>query len=591
MSMDPHSFYKTQLRKFETQLSEIRKKLDVSSSIRLLVAVLTILGTYLCWEKAQFLVPILFFGIGTFVFLVLRHNKLRYQYDLTAELLARNQKELKVLKRDFCDLPDGREYMDADHWFGSDIDLFGLGSFYQYLNRTALESGAKRLAGLLQSNNIEQIEEKQAAIQELAKKPEWRQEFGATAVLVKTQLPASKIVTWLSGYVSFIPPSMLTWAYIFSSISVGVSIGCFMNVISWFWLLLVFVLGLGITGRFLKKTNKLSVDAAKIQNTFTQYSRLLASIENEEFQSGLLHEQKSKVHDGDYRSSQVLKRFSRLLDRLDQRNNILVGFMLNGFFLRDLMICHGIENWIVNNKNRIPKWFEAISFFDAHNSLGNYAFNHREHSYPNITNNTITLECKGLTHPLLDPNKAIRNDISITNDEFFIVTGANMAGKSTFLRTVSLQLMMANVGLPVCAHSASYTPIKLITSMRTTDSLADEESYFFSELKRLKFIMEQMTKDKYFVILDEILKGTNSKDKALGSQKFVNKLVRMGGTGIIATHDLSLCKVADEQEKVSNYYFDAQIVNDELFFDYQFQKGVCQNMNASFLLKKMGLVD
>ncbi|MEM9648156.1 MAG: DNA mismatch repair protein MutS, partial [Bacteroidota bacterium] len=340
-----------------------------------------------------------------------------------------------------------------------------------------------------------------------------------------------------------------------------------------------------------KKTNKLSADASKIQNTFTQYSRLLAHIENEEFRAELLYKQKEKVHEGDHISSQVLKKFSRLLDRLDQRNNVLVGFILNGFFLRDLMICHAIENWIGDNKDRIPKWFEAISFFDAFNSLGNYAFNHQNHTYPKIVNTPKTLECKGLTHPLLDPDKAIRNDISIANDEFFIVTGANMAGKSTFLRTVSLQLVMANIGLPVCAHSVVYSPIKLITSMRTTDSLADEESYFFSELKRLKFIMEEMGKDKYFIVLDEILKGTNSKDKALGSQKFVGKLVRMGGTGIIATHDLSLCTVAAEHKKVSNYFFNARIVDGELFFDYQFQEGICQNMNASFLLKKMGLVD
>jgi DNA mismatch repair ATPase MutS len=165
-----------------------------------------------------------------------------------------------------------------------------------------------------------------------------------------------------------------------------------------------------------------------------------------------------------------------------------------------------------------------------------------------------------------------------------------MAGKSTFLRTVSLSIMMSNIGLPVCAKSYQYSPIKLITSMRTNDSLSDDESYFFSELKRLKFIIDEIKNDTYFIILDEILKGTNSKDKAIGSRKFVEKLVKSNSTGIIATHDLSLCKITDELKQVKNYYFDAEIINDELYFDYTFKTGICQNMNASFLLKKMEIV-
>ena len=169
-----------------------------------------------------------------------------------------------------------------------------------------------------------------------------------------------------------------------------------------------------------------------------------------------------------------------------------------------------------------------------------------------------------------------------------------MAGKSTFLRTVSISIVMANVGLPVCAESFDYTPIKLITSMRTTDSLTDDESYFFSELKRLKFIVDTIdpltSNEKYFIILDEILKGTNSTDKAIGSKKFVTKLVASNSTGIIATHDLSLCEIEKDLTQIKNYYFDAEIINNELHFDYKLKDGICKNMNASFLLKKMEIV-
>ena len=177
----------------------------------------------------------------------------------------------------------------------------------------------------------------------------------------------------------------------------------------------------------------------------------------------------------------------------------------------------------------------------------------------------------------------------MSSEEFFIVTGANMAGKSTFLRTVSFYIVMANTGLPVCAVDSFYTPIKLITSMRTSDSLAENSSYFFAELTRLQFIIKHLEKDSYLVILDEILKGTNSVDKAAGSKKLIEKLVEMDVSGIIATHDLSLCEISDTLEEVKNYFFETEIKNNELHFDYFLKEGICKNMNASFLLKKMDI--
>ncbi len=249
-----------------------------------------------------------------------------------------------------------------------------------------------------------------------------------------------------------------------------------------------------------------------------------------------------------------------------------------------------VERWIAENKSVVEKWFEVIEFFDAINSLGNYAFNHKSNVYPILSDENVAIEAKDFGHPLLSKEKAVTNDIRLNKEEFFIITGANMAGKSTFLRTVALNIVMANCGLPVFATSFVYSPIKLISSMRTSDSLQNDESYFFSELKRLKFIVDEIKTDRYFIILDEILKGTNSKDKAEGSKKFIKKLVESKSTGIVATHDLSLCTLSDELPQVKNHYFDAEIVNDELFLDYKFKDGVCQNMNASFLLKKMKIV-
>jgi DNA mismatch repair ATPase MutS len=316
----------------------------------------------------------------------------------------------------------------------------------------------------------------------------------------------------------------------------------------------------------------------------------LDEIENYDLNSRLLIKEQLKIKSSDKNASVIFREFSKILDAFDQRNNMIFGVLGNGLFLWDLHHSYQIEKWINNYSDQVEKWFEVIAFFDAQISLANYAFNHPKHCFPSINSSEIIMEAKALGHPLIRENIRINNDFNIKNKDFVIITGANMAGKSTFLRTISLSVVMANNGLPVCAEKLDYSPIKLISSMRTSDSLAEESSYFYAEIMRLKFIVEQMKSEQYFIILDEILKGTNSKDKAIGSRKFLERLVKSGSTGIIATHDLSLCDIEKDYDQIHNKYFDALIKNDELQFDYLLKVGICTNMNASFLLKKMKII-
>jgi DNA mismatch repair ATPase MutS len=352
-----------------------------------------------------------------------------------------------------------------------------------------------------------------------------------------------------------------------------------------FW----FFIGLLISGIFLKKVNQLYFNANKAKDIFRQYYQLLLLIESAKFESEFNKENQLKIQSANEKASLIFKRFSSALDALDQRNNMLFGVLANGFALWDLKQSANVEKQMNRYKNNMKHWFDVVSYFDAQNSFANFCFNHPNYVFPKLSSEHL-ISAEDLGHPLLKEAKRKDNPFSIDKQQFFIITGANMAGKSTFLRTVSLAIIMANCGLPVCAKEFNYQPIKLISSMRTSDSLAEEESYFFSELKRLKQIVSAIEKDTYFIILDEILKGTNSKDKAEGSQQFVQKLVASNSTGIIATHDLSLCALEKNHKEIENYYFDAQIIADELHFDYALKKGICQNMNASFLLRKMGIV-
>ncbi|WP_456440028.1 MutS-related protein [Psychroserpens sp.] len=588
--IDPIKFYNQELEKYKAKVASHKKRLLLLSSMRLLAFTITGIALYVTFSKWQLALIIGVFGLVVFIYLLSKYTDTKAKRELHKALVYINAEELKIATGDFHHRDTGLQFQDPKHFYSLDIDLFGKGSFFQYINRTISSEGQHDLSNALKANDNSHIEERQDAIKELSEKTEWTQLYAATGSLIKTETPASKIIYWLKNHENFIPKEMKWVPWLYTIISVALLTLAMFNIldISFFgyWLFA----GIGLTGLYLKKINVLAANSDKAKDTFRQYASLLLQIENENFTSKLLHKKQKQIQSEGKKASTIFSEFSKHLDALDNRNNLIGAIFGNGYLLSDIKNAYKVEQWISKYGHKVKDWFEVVSFFDAYNSLGNYAFNHVAHIFPIISKSQTTINAKDLGHPLLNKAKRVSSDVIIDNKQFFIVTGANMAGKSTFLRTVSLHIMMANVGLPVCAKSSSYSPVKLITSMRTSDSLTDDSSYFFSELTRLKFIVDKIEKEPYFIILDEILKGTNSTDKAIGSRKFVEKLVAGNATGIIATHDLSLCEISNELDEVKNYYFDAEIVDDELYFDYKFKKGICQNMNASFLLKKMEII-
>lgn len=585
-----NTYYQQHSETYQSQASALHKKLTLLSTARMIVFLLIGFGIYMTYTNWQIALGIGVVGISIFIYLLSKHTEVKSERQLKLALANINNTELEIGKGNFHNRDNGLQFQDPLHFYSVDIDLFGRGSFFQFINRTSINEGKQLLANELKANKIEGIEFRQDAIKELASKPEWRQLYSATASLIQVETPAKTIIDWLKQHQSFLPKSMQWIAYLFLVGTIGVFALYFFEVISIGYLAYWLLLGLLITGSYLKKINNLASNTDRIKDTFKQYALLLNQIENETFTSVLLLNNQNLIKSESEKASEIFQKLSNSLDALDNRNNFISAIFGNGYFLTDLKNSYKVEQWLATYKDKVEDWFEVVSFFDAYNSLGNYAFNHPKYVYPKITTEKNVIKANGLGHTLLKPEKRVDNDLQIENEQFFIVTGANMAGKSTFLRTVSLHIVMANIGLPVCASSSEYSPVKLITSMRTSDSLTDDSSYFFSELTRLKFIVDAIQNESYFIILDEILKGTNSIDKAIGSRKFVEKLVASNATGIIATHDLSLCEIEKELEEVKNYYFDAEIINDELHFDYTFKTGVCKNMNASFLLKKMEIV-
>ena len=587
---NPIQFYTQEKAQLETELASLKKKLFNISAFRFAVFCATIFGIYFFFGNGLTISIIALLGFTVFALLLVVNAKKQKEKEILVSKININSVEISVLNGDYKNLKPGTEFVNPNHFYSNDIDLFGIGSFFQYSNRTATEEGAKAYANLLTENNINNIEEKQKAIVELAKNVKWRQHFTAIAGLVKVQFSAQSILNYLKNYKTILPSFFESFVKVFSLISVALILFVSFSIIPFTFLVVWFFIGLIISGSQVKKTSFIYNKSSKAKETFKQYYQLLNEIENQSFSSELLKENQQNLQSEKEKASVIFQKFSRVLDSFDQRNNIMIAVIGNALFLWDIQNAVKVEKWISSYHHTVEKWFEVITFFDFQNTLANFSYNHPMFVLPEICNASNIIKASKLGHPLLNSEKRIDNDFVINKEQFFIVTGANMAGKSTFLRTVSLTMVMANIGLPVCAENIKYNPIKLITSMRTSDSLADDESYFYSELKRLKFIVDTIETEDYFIILDEILKGTNSKDKAIGSKKFVEKLSKSKSTGIIATHDVSLCELENELKDVENYFFDAQINDDELHFDYTLKKGVCKNMNASFLLKKMEII-
>jgi DNA mismatch repair ATPase MutS len=287
-----------------------------------------------------------------------------------------------------------------------------------------------------------------------------------------------------------------------------------------------------------------------------------------------------------------VKKLAQLSNLLDQRMNVLVNIFLNSFLLYDIQVTVALEKWKLRNKNRFASWMECVGNIESLISLSNFAFNHPSFCYPKLVDQPL-LEATSLAHPLINHNERVTNDVSIGYPrKLLLVTGSNMSGKTTYLRTIGTNIVLAQCGAPVCAESFSFKPVHVYTSIRISDSLQDHTSYFMAELKRLSEIKEKISSLRpSLVLIDEILRGTNSEDKYFGSAQFVKKLIQYNCLTLFATHDLKLSELENEHEGlIENYCFESDIKEDELLFDYKVRKGVAQNKNASFLMKKMQII-
>lgn len=580
---------------YEAQVKQLQQYYNRISLGRL-GSVLVVILTIYSYQKNNNS-SLIFLGVlAVVVFFVLMrwHTQVAYQKNIAQALVTINADEIDFLERKNIPFEDGIEYNDFHHPYAYDLDIFGQQSLFQSLNRTGTFMGKKILASqLLKVNSATAIEEIQEATKELREKLDWRQSFLATAKVGKDcEAMYQKLLRWSV----FNSESVSRFAVIFAYVSpvvlvvLGISYGLTFNLVLAKFFGLLFMVNLAVAGIFLKRILSETAHSSEINTIVHNYSLLIEKIENEKFSSQKAnHLQQQLVHEN-YKVSHQLKQLSDLFSKMDSTSNFLIAILFNGFFLYNIHILKAIVNWKKNHAINLEQSLAIIGEFEMLNSLANFSFNNPDFAFPTL-NNEHKIAFEKLSHPLLNPKTRVGNTVAFQPQSFLILTGSNMSGKSTFLRSLGVNMVLAGMGAPVCATQANVHPLPVLVSMRLSDSLSDSESYFFAEIKRLKQIMDGLDQSPAFVLLDEILRGTNSDDKRSGTIEVVKKVIGKKAIGAIATHDIEVCLTTNEfPEILTNKCFEVEIKNDELHFDYLLREGICQNKSATFLMKKMGVI-
>ncbi len=531
------------------------------------------------------------------LFLVLLKIELRTQrkIDFFKNRIRINENEISMLNNQLDHFDPGKEFINKEHSFIADLDIFGHRSIFQLLNRTCTYTGRTKLASWLTApfRDKKEIVERQQAVKCLSEKLDWNQQFIAMGISEKENERDKDIIRgWLKEDALFSSFFLKMAAIVLPVLTVLALTLQLLNILDSNYFIILFFLQLIIVASQLKKVSHIHNQLSRKINTVEKYAALIQLIESEAFDSIRLNELKQLLATTEGTASNTIKKLKKLVDGLDARLNIIMAVVLNGIFLFDINMMQRIEKWKAQHKTDFLNWIDLIGELDAFISLGIHAHNNPEYVYGEVEMDQFTIQAEHTGHPLINKNKLVRNNYTISGlSKIDLLTGANMAGKSTFLRTIGVNLTLAMIGLPVCASKFKFTPILLFTSLRTNDSLQENESFFYAELKRLQLLMQQYEQgQRVFFLLDEILKGTNSKDQHAGSEALIKKIIHLKGVGIVATHDVELSKLVQVlPDHIRNLCFEISINGDKLLFDYTLKSGVCATMNASFLMKRMGI--
>lgn len=600
MPDNPKIFYTESLKELTRKCASLEQKAARLSWIRVVTFCAFIISAVYfanAREIQLMLLSVLLF-LPVFGWIVRKHNRFKFALAQQQFLIIINENELKRVSGKFSDLDGGKDYLDTNHTYAPDLDLFGSNSLFQLLVRSKL-SGTREIIKnwLLNKSSKSEIEERQEAIQELSEDTSWRQNLTAyghhgdqrnsqyTNVVVS-------LVQWIDKNLSLIDkPFWGIMRYLMPAVSIGILIS--INLFGWpyQWIYLPVLINLGLLSVIFKPLMVVTKEFGNITSFLKGYENVITEIEQKKFKSPLLLKLHHQLKTDQGSASKAIKALRRILMFLLSRANLFY-LPFNVLFLLDVNWLIMAIHWKKKNISNVEKWFDAVHQIDALSDLSSYAFANPGNTFPTVSNEKHTMATEAMAHPLIKPEQRVSNDFGLSEKgKLGLVTGSNMSGKSTFLRTIGVNLVLAQMGAPVCAKKFEWSLVQIFTSMRTQDNLEENVSSFYAELQRLKSLLDLLQKEEpVFYMLDEILKGTNSEDRHKGALSLIDQLIKQNCRGLISTHDIQLSTLSKEHQNIQNMSFNSTIVNDEIIFDYKLSLTPCKSFNASKLMEKMGII-
>ena len=591
--------FESRIASFDKEVEQVEKKIGRIAFQRGLVFLVFAALTWYVWSFGWYYsLGSLFAGLMLFLILVKRHQQTRKFQGFLKMQKRINEEEILRLNGEIDGFFDGKEFDHKDHPYSCDLDLFGPISLFQLINRTTTIFGKRTLAKWLNGVNRNQTEldSRQAGVKELAEKIDWRQEFeahgrvsledGTGEDTLRNLLEMDSLILENKGL--RIAPYILVPLLILAILAAS---------LGWIpgGMILLLLIPAAIVNRFVAKRTKGILERTEKQHqriiAFLKLIRMTEKLETDV--SGLMNV-KQKLGGNGLVASEKIRELSRIFNSLELRYSGSMYVVLNLLIFWDIYWYKRLDKWRKECRDEIGIWFEAIGEMETYASFAGLAYAQTDWTWPEFHQDKFIVVGDEVGHPLIAADKRVANPVSFnTRGEVMLITGSNMSGKSTYLRTIGINLILAYCGAPVCANSLELSPMSVYTSMRTEDALEENTSSFYAELKRLKMVLDiaEEGEKQVFFLLDEILKGTNSKDRHKGAIALVKQLHRAGAVGMVSTHDLELSNLEQELPGfVRNFSFLSSLKGEtELSFDYQLKDGVCKSFNASQLMKNMGI--
>lgn len=589
------SFYEEKILKYKAYIEKLNYIISKLAILRLLIVGLAIILSYYFYKKENIISLIISLILLFIIFIITAyyHNKKINEKKEHEVYVNINKKGIARIKGEFKENEDnGEEFLKDEHPFVSDLDIFGRNSLFQMINSTKTKFGRSKLFKMLTLEGIptrNEILNKQDAIRELGSKVEWRQSLEVKSTLKKSGTKdIDELLKWAKSK-NEIKPLFKIIPYLFIVITMMSMVLVVLNILPISYLVLMFMINYLVVKILTKDLTPIIKLFDKHKKDIEAYTNLLILIDNEKFESIFLKDLKLKLKNNSKNCVKEMKELKKLVDWLGDSSSNAYYLLLNITVLSDIFILRNLEEWRKTNGDKLKDWLDIMGEFEALSSISNLSFDFESWSYAKIIEEDV-VEAIDVGHPMLGERAVVNSFTLRSNEKVALITGSNMSGKSTFLRTIGLNLLLSYIGAPSCSKSFTCGIFSIYTCMRTKDNLEESISSFYAEILRIKILIEAAKKgEKVFFLLDEIFKGTNSKDRHEGAKVLINQLVNNKALGLVSTHDLELCDLEKTKLWLKNYNFQEYYEKNNIKFDYKLRSGKSKTQNAVHLMKLAGI--